>query len=225
LNEDSIKYPIVEYLIADGDDSLKNIKLEDNHPVFITREVDLISKTSSGTINYCIEFKFASKLTMNLNERQRILDDIARLYFVNYKTNASSFLIVAGKTIDFLTEFRSVINKTPGIRGPHKKIGNNPVFNLNQPCGFFSDKWLSFDLNNPKKNIEIKGEQSLAYKNHYEEFEKKYIIEEKLSFPMPEKITTILKYITDIKGEDLTGNIPAMVGIWQVVSAEEILEN
>ena len=121
LNEDSIKFPLVEYLIADGDDSLKNIKLEDNHPVFNSKEVDLISKDSDGKIYYCMEFKLASKFTMKPNERQRIFDDISRLYFANKIAGVDSYLIVAGKTKDFLSEFRSVENIQPGKRGRKKK--------------------------------------------------------------------------------------------------------
>lgn len=223
LNEDSIKYPLVEYLIADGDDSIKNIKLEGDHPVFSTREVDLISKDSIGNINYCIEFKLASKFTMKLHERQRILDDIMRLYFVNLEKNTDSYLIVAGKSIDFLSEFRSVIDKQPGQRGrPKKKTKDvKKVLGLINPYGFFSERWLSFDMETPQKIIDIQNEAMDVYKKHYEHFDKNYIQVEESSLIMPERITTTLEYITEIKESDTTGNVPAMVGIWKISSTSD----
>jgi hypothetical protein len=218
LNEDSIKFPVVEYLIADGEDSLKNIKLEDNHPVFLSREVDLISKEASGTINYCIEFKLASKTTMSVQERQRIFDDIARLFFANTGKGVPTYLIVAGKTIHFLSEFRSVIEKTPGKRGRKKKKTDTQKLDLQQPCGFYSDKWLSFDMGNPIKFIDIENETNEVYKNHYKHFKTNYLCGENAALEMPNIIKTILKYTTEIKEEDTTGNIPAMVSIWEICS-------
>jgi len=221
LNEDSIKYPVVEYLIADGDDSLKNIILEDKHPVFTTREVDLISKDSTGKNNYCIEFKLASKLTMNPQERQRIFDDIARLNFANQK-GIEAYFIIAGKTIEFLTEFRSITDKTPGIRGPHKKKidDDKKKVNFETPSGFYSDKWFSFDLSIPDKIVDIEEDTESVHAKHYEEFKKTYLIDEHSDLKL-KNFKTVLKYITEIKKEDTTGNIPAMVGIWQIINSNE----
>jgi hypothetical protein len=216
LNEDSIKFPVVEYLIADGDDSLKNLKLEDNHPVFLSREVDLISKTPCGKINYCIEFKLASKLTMTVQERQRIFDDIARLFFANNKKNVPTYLIIAGKTIDFLTEFRSITGKTPGKRGRKKKISDKQELNLVTPSGFYSDRWFSFDMSTPDIVIDIENETEDVYKKHYKDFKDNYLIEDYKDFDMPKKIKTKLKYTTEIKTEDTKGNVPAMVSIWEI---------
>lgn len=218
LNEDSIKFPVVEYLIADGDDSLKNIKLEDNHPVFLSREVDLISKETSGKINYCIEFKLANKTTMSVQERQRIFDDIARLFFANSKKDVPTYLIIAGKTIHFLSEFRSVIGKTTGKRGRKKRKSETQKLDLQQPCGFYSDKWFSFDMENPIIIIDIENETDEVYKNHYQNFKTNYLCGENALLEMPNKIKTILKYTTEIKEEDTTGNIPAMVSIWKICS-------
>lgn len=218
LNEDSIKYPLIEYLVAGGDDSIKHIKLEEPHPVFSSREVDLISITASGQVNYCIEFKLASKLTMQIQERQRIFDDIARLYFVQKKHNVGSYLVVAGKTIDFLSEFRSVINKTPGKRGPKKKTKDDkPKLRLIDPHGFFSDKWLSFDMDSPIKEIDITVEKDGVYKSHYDRFIAAYTEDGQPALELPDKISTELLYITEINDEDTNGNVPAMVGIWQIV--------
>lgn len=218
LNEDSIKYPLIEYLIADGDDSLKNIKLEDSHPVFATRETDLLSKDESGNIKYCIEFKLASKFTMSPKERQRIFDDIARLYFAHSKDNINCYFIVAGKTIDFLSEFYSVIDKDPTVIGrPNKKKSQQRAkLSLKDPHGFFSDRWLSFDMVKPVKTIDVKNEQTAVYKKHYTNFKKDYIEDAELDLQMPDTIITTLEYITEIKENDTSGNIPAMVGIWRI---------
>lgn len=216
LNEDSIKYPLVEYLIADGDDSLKKIKLEDTHPIFTSREVDLISKDDKGKLYYVIEFKLASKFTMKPHERQRIFDDIARLYFVNDKHSIDAYFIVAGKTVDFLSEFRSVIDKHAGKRGRKKKATDKPKLTLLNPSGFFSDKWLSFDLNIPDKIININEETDTAYSTHYEKFKTNYLVDDQATLQMPKKIKTTLEYITEIKEEDTSGNVPAMIGIWKV---------
>lgn len=221
LNEDSIKYPLIEYLIADGNDSLKNIKLEDTHPIFTSREVDLISKHDTGKYNYVIEFKLASKFTMKPHERQRIFNDIARLYFVNDKHSVDTYFIVAGKTIDFLSEFRSVIGYTPGKRGRKKKGTDKSKLTLLNPTGFFSDKWLSFDLTTPDKTISIEGETESAYSSHYENFKTDYLVGDQAKLQLPKTIKTKLEYITDIKEGDTYGNIPAMVGIWKVYAEKD----
>lgn len=221
LNEDSIKYPLVEYLIADGDDSLKNIKLEDTHPIFTTREVDLISKDDKGNLYYVIEFKLASKFTMNSHERQRIFNDIARLFYVNEKYNIDAYLIVAGKTVDFLSEFRSVIDKEAGKRGRKKKATDKPKLTLLNPSGFFSDKWLSFDLNNPEKIISLSGEINTAYSSHYANFKTTYLVDDQATLKLPNSIKTTLEYITEIKEEDTSGNVPAMIGIWKVCTTKD----
>ena len=166
------------------------------------------------------EFKLASKLTLEIQERQRIFDDIARLYFANTQKNVPTYLIVAGKTIDFLTEFRSIIGRTPGKRGRKKKTTDTQVFKLEEPQGFYSDKWLSFKMSDPNKIIDISNETEDVYKKHYTKFDSEYL-KEIATLKMPKKIKTSLKYTTEITKDDTTGTVPAMVCIWEISNENE----
>lgn len=217
--EDTIKYPLIDYLIADGDDTIRNIKLEEYHPIFPSKEVDLISKDESGLLNYCIEFKLTSPQSLSKKERQRVIDDLLRLHYIHQKYKCPCYLIVAGKSKDFLTEFHSIYSRTPGQRGRPKKkrSSSKSKISLTKPAGFYADKLLSFNLNAPGSFIEISSETDVTYNSHYENFRNTYDADFTGNLALPNHICTNLEYITRIEEEDTIGEIPAMVGIWRVL--------
>lgn len=217
--EDTIKYPLIDYLIADGNDIIKNIKLEESHPIFPSKEVDLISKDNKGLLNYCIEFKLTSPSSLSVMERQRFVNDILRLHYIYQKYSCPCFFIVAGKSKDFLTEFHSIYNRTPGRRGrPSKKDSTSmSKISLAKPAGFYSDKLLSFNNMAPGTIIDIINESDETYISHYEKFKLEYNEDYSGNLNLPNYIYTNLEYITKIEENDTIGEIPAMVGIWKVL--------
>lgn len=77
LAESSIKYPLAEYLERTNPE---NIKLEYNHPKLEKRRIDIYFKSSDDT-ETLIEFKFIKdKSTRSDDEKQRIFNDLMRLY-------------------------------------------------------------------------------------------------------------------------------------------------
>lgn len=102
IAESALKYPFVESLERHN---AKNVKLEDCHPLFKKRRIDVSfdkeEKESSNGKVY-VEFKFVREDAKSTNEQQRYFNDIVRLWSLN-KSNPYNdcYLIVSGPTVLF----------------------------------------------------------------------------------------------------------------------------
>lgn len=117
LAESSIRYPFVECLERLGYD---NIHLEALHPEFSNRRMDVFcgnvtAETNTGIINdkliFYAEFKFVKSYTRDKSERQRIFNDIMRLYAIKVRSHHSHcYFIICGDTVTFNDCFMKIRN-------------------------------------------------------------------------------------------------------------------
>ena len=87
MNEDALKYPLSDYLVNEGNVDIKSIELQRPHPNFSTRLVDLtVLDLTNQQLKNLFELKLATSYTKHSKEKQRIFDDIIRLYFASLVT-------------------------------------------------------------------------------------------------------------------------------------------
>ena len=88
MNEDALKYPLADYLVNDGNIDIKCVDLEKSHPNFSNRLVDVsVIDNESRKLNNVFELKLAKSTTRNQSEKQRIFNDLMRLYLANKVTD------------------------------------------------------------------------------------------------------------------------------------------
>ncbi len=192
INEDTLKYPLADYLVNDGNIDVKNIKLEYAHPNFSSRNVDLaIINNINHQINNIFELKLAKLATRTQTEKQRIFNDLMRLYLAKKVTTDKCYFIIVGKTANFQRDF-------------YKFETNGDIF---------YKKWFVFGKEG-SITFDVATETHLDYQTIYQEFINEYSDNTPTTIPLqlPNQITTTCEFITAYD-ERL---IPYMAGIWSV---------
>lgn len=167
MNEDALKYPLADFLFNQGGATIDNVHLEHVHPKFPSRRIDLVVKESGGHFNSSFEFKLATKYTRTNAEKQRIFDDLMRLFFLAEGSRGSKFFIIIGKTIHFMRDFQQFPNTEQA----------------------YYQEWFSFTAGE-QKVISLRGAKAQEYTDVYQDFSKRYLQD------LPESITTECKFIT-----------------------------
>lgn len=207
-SESSLKYPIADFL-TNLHNPINQIKLEEQHFLFEDRYIDVIIQENNLT-THAFELKVAKYETTQKKEKQRILNDLLRLYFMKRIYNTDSYFIISGEHQQFMSFFRS-ISKVSG----HYNISPTSSI-ISNPIGFYT-KWFQFSTNvNSIKKINIKRETEKNYKELYNSFLLTYKLRasSKLqSISLPNYIMTECVAITPI----FTGApLSHLVGIWKV---------
>ncbi len=172
LSESSIKLPLAEFVgtkIADTE----AVKLEYLHPFFFMKRFDLYLERSVNNINYksAFEFKYIKNAsTLDKVEKQRILNDLLRLYFFKRYTKGSCkvYFLICGTQYEFDQSFQ----KIPTYVSSVQPRVNTPNTNI-QTSGFYTE-WFKFDYTNPEQLISLDKKNNPNYKPFYNDFFKKY---------------------------------------------------
>ena len=119
IQESSLKYPVADYLTGLGI-PIENIDLEFSHPELKNRRIDLVTtdvpqSNKAFKIENAIEFKIASSKTNYDPEKERIFNDLMRMYLMNQRKNVSSYFVICGQQKDFIQYFRSLPKPKTGI--------------------------------------------------------------------------------------------------------------
>ncbi len=210
LSESAIKMPVSEYLAQKG---FEDIQLEYGHPSLSKKRFDLYfkSKSKSNTEN-AFEFKYVKNgSTRKADEKQRIFDDLMRLFLFNSKNNCKSYFLICGSKDEFTADFQKLSSQS---QYPLARTKNQPLI---KACGFYTE-WFSFDINNPTKIIDLKN-KSIDHKDIYENFEADYQTsfykKTKTNLVMPDKINTKLVFLES----DISINWqPTAIGVWEVLN-------
>ncbi len=211
IDEKTLKIPITEYLESSN---IESIKLEDSHPNFKGRSVDLTFNDVERKKRIAFEFKFLKGTSVGkTDERERIFADLLRLHFFASSNNQKAYFLMCGDKMRFNSTFvtQQRINiffknsKTTGFKNP-------------KPIGFFTE-WFKFEVNEATKGngiakIDI-NTGVLDYKNIYNrvinEYKKDFVgkfspltkIETKCIYLSPENVDRRLLRTT-------------RVGVWEV---------
>lgn len=217
LSESSIKLPLAEYLERSN---VEGIVLEYGHPKLSKRRFDLFFQTTDilkKTQNNAFEFKYIkNSSTIKTDEKQRVFDDLMRLYLYLENDNNSYFLI-CGDQYEFSTNFQNIPTpKTTTFITP-KTNNNRPQ--LNQSNGFYTE-WFSFDTSNPDKKIDLQN-QAVEYKSIYDgfinDYSNAYNKKTGLTLILPTHITTQLIFLTQSNQQTIGVSEPSKIGIWKVI--------
>ena len=200
MNEDALKYPLADYLVNEGNIDVGTIRLEHPHPNFSTRQVDLaiIDKENKKT-NNIFELKLAKPTTRDKTEKERIFNDLMRLYLASLATTSKCYFIIAGKAKDFQYSFR-------GFEATKENSYKKNVF---------YKKWFAFNSKvEQTTTFDVLAENDQNYQRIYQEFLTEYS-EDKYQgttpLQLPNQITTTCEFVTADSNQ-----LPYMAGIWSI---------
>jgi hypothetical protein len=207
LNESAIKMPVSEYLAQKG---FEDIQLEYSHPSLSKKRFDLYFRSKKNTEN-AFEFKYVKNgSTRKVDEKQRIFDDLMRLFLFVSSNNSKSYFLICGSKDEFTPDFQNLSNKDqyPSARTKTQL----PI----KAAGFYTE-WFSFDINNPTKNIDLKN-QLIEYKDIYDDFisdyQASFYKKNNTNLIMPSNISTNLVFLES----DLSINWqPTAIGVWEIL--------
>lgn len=199
MNEDSLKYPLADYLVNDGGENIHAVDLEYPHPNFPDRHIDLTitdnilpGRISSEKLENAFEFKLAKTETRHLKEKKRIFNDIIRMHLARHVTKKNCYFIIAGKSIHFERDFRN--------------------FPQNNTTKFYKE-WFSFEEGKPLTfDVALKNDPVYRpiYNSFVADYESTYQGTETLI--LPNQITTKCEYVSVFK----KNYVPYMTGIWSI---------
>lgn len=194
MNEDALKYPLSDYLVNEGNIEIKSVELERPHPNFSNRFVDLtIIDNTTKQLNNFFELKLATSYTRQQKEKQRIFNDLIRLYLASLVSTDKCFFIITGKSVNFQRDFKDFPTNVNG----------------------FYRKWFSF-TKGQCLTFDVATEIDTTYLDIYNEFITKYQVAYQGTggavLQLPNSITTKCEFITAYRKQF----VPYMAGIWSV---------
>jgi hypothetical protein len=197
MNEDALKYPLSDYLVNEGGLDIETVELEYPHPILLNRRIDLAVKVAptSEQIKHAFEFKLAKPATREQTEKQRIFNDLMRLYLARQESKEKCYFIITGKSSNFEQDFRNLKD--------------------NDGESLFYKKWFAF-VTEESKTFDVATEVSTNYQSIYQTFIRQYsgIYQETGAnvLQLPDKITTTCEFVTVFA----PSIVPYMAGIWSV---------
>lgn len=146
LSESLLKIPATEYIERSV---IEFLELEFGHPNLFRKRLDLTFKDGYDHLTKAFEFKFVKKdSTRAEEERQRIFNDLMRLYLFLSKDREGYFLI-CGNESDFKSSFENLIIN-PTLAHATKSTS------ISRPKGYgFYSEWFSFDRVSPIRTIDL----------------------------------------------------------------------
>ena len=217
LSESAIKFPVAEYLERS---TVDNIELEFGHPKLSMKRIDLFFK--NGLDENCVfEFKYIKNgSTRTTNEKQRVFNDLMRLYLY-LEVSHKSYFLICGDQFEFTSNFESLLLKpTDTEDGSYikPKVQSSTSTNI-QPKGFYTE-WFSFNSNNSGLIIDLTTDKA-DYKSIYERFEHDYKESYKANtgntLQLPDNIKTNLIFLSENLKQPNGLFQPSKIGIWEVL--------
>lgn len=220
LSESSIKLPLAEFIgtkIGDTD----AVKLEYLHPFFFMKRFDLYLERTVNEINYktAFEFKYIKDAsTLNKIEKQRIFNDLMRLYYFKKYTDSSCkvYFLICGTQYEFEQSFQKIPNYISSIE-PRTDSPKEDV----KMSGFYTE-WFKFDYKDSEQAIQLNKEDESVHQPFYTDFFKHYDkaykreLGEDKNLDIPNEIKTKLIFLSqDNTQKDVPESMK--VGVWEIL--------
>ena len=213
LSEGAIKFPASEYLERS---KLDEIELEFGHPKLSRKRFDLFFKNSVESTAF--EFKYIKNgSTRTTDEKQRVFNDLMRLYLF-LETNHKAYFLICGNQSDFVVDFQKICSNQTQFIKPRQK-GSLPTNIIAE--GFYT-KWFSFDANSPDTEIDltiIDKEYKDIYDLFFKEYADPHLVKAKTSLRRPNKIRTRLIFLSGSIDQPIGLFQPAKIGIWEILKS------
>ncbi len=229
IHEASLRYPIADSITAKGV-PIKRIVLEQLHPVFKSKKIDLVilatdvneTEIENDHLNEVFEFKLA-KISTSIaynEEHQRVFDDIVRLAYYNLWCKKDCYFLMCGEYEEFKSYFvgqQSMVLKKNGKntvsvrKNDQAKQFETDQFEEWKPDGLYKD-WFSFKINE-KKEYEFNKTDHVSW--GLIAFQKNYQIRENISHEYSDslKIRTTCLAITPAGLENVKTHA---AGLWKI---------
>ena len=240
IHEASLRYPIADTITAKGI-SVNRIVLEQLHPIFKSKKIDLVifdksviepaTEKDDTNLKEVYEFKLAKNETSkeHKEEHQRVFNDIVRLAYYNLWENKDCYFLMCGKYEDFKTYFvgqkSGITKKNNKLTVPIRQIkttqttsgqSNIKQFNDWNPEGIYKD-WFGFKLNMVKETVFNKTDNT---KFGLKPFQTNY----KVRKPKKHKYENTFKIITKCVAITPSGleNVKThAAGIWKIEAVKQ----
>ena len=170
IHEASLRYPIADTITSKGIE-IERIALEQLHPIFKSKRIDLVifdsfpkePETEEDDTNFreVYEIKIAKSRTSieHKAEHQRVFDDIARLAYFHYWKNKDCYFLMCGKYEEFKTYFvgqtSAITQIGDKLKVPIRKATTDHQTYLEKfeewkPDGIYKD-WFGFKIDEEKE--------------------------------------------------------------------------
>ena len=209
IQESSIKFPVADYLTGIGV-PLAQITLEFLHPDLKNKRIDLVTTdkptiTPDFSVKSAFEFKIAKEETKSKIEKQRIFNDLMRMYLMSSQQNTKSYFMIVGRHSDYLQFFRNITKSNP----------KNKTQNIPDDAEGFYTEWFDFNRK-ASKTFSIDPTLNTEYGNIYKEFLETYEeAENKPQLTLPKTLTTVcIAFVSLIRDTPH----PYVGGIWEIKS-------
>lgn len=219
LSESSIKLPLAEFIGTKLADT-EAVKLEYLHPFFFMKRFDLYLERSINDVNYktAFEFKYIKDAsTLDRVEKQRIFNDLMRLYFFKKYTTGSCkvYFLICGTQYEFDQSFQKiptyVSSIEPRVDAPKADI---------KVSGFYKE-WFKFEYKDSEHSIPLEKVNNPDYSPFYEDFYDNYgkSYERQMgkgkTLDRPKEIKTNLIFLSqDNNQKDVPESMK--LGIWEI---------
>ncbi len=237
IHEASLRYPIADTITSKGV-SIDRIVLEQLHPIFKSKKIDLAIFDKDTTkadiekddkkLKEVFEFKLAKIQTSveHSDEHQRVFNDVVRLAYYNSWSNKDCYFLMCGKYEDFKTYFvgqqakpTTTQNYKNIIPNRNKSTTHQTNFNLTdsilqatewKPHGLYKD-WFGFKQGEEKKMVFDNTNNDWGLRP----FQDSYHVRDLTKYPYDTKIEIKTKCITITPG-GLENIKTHAAGIWKI---------
>ena len=217
LHEASFRYPVAEYLERKAHSIAK---LEERHPIFENRPTDFQWRQNEK--NYYLECKYVKYgYTNKVQEFQRYIDDICRLYYcIKNEDTDICYLLVCGMKEDVekcFVQSESRLEGEPNAVEQNEKNVNKSRYNYIFDFDNGSVKELTFDSLSLQEQNEMTNEQKMRIfiNKAYKQFIENY----KSNIPTDVNIDQVFKNVISLKLLNkyvAKNNDMQCVYIWQI---------
>jgi hypothetical protein len=224
IHEASLRYPIADALTSENT-AISQIKLEESHPLFKSKRIDLAILEKNKTIIFIkevFEFKIAKYTTPESDEHQRVFDDVVRLAYYNMVDGKDCYFLMCGDYESFKTNFIGDKNEPqivddivvyPDTDNQKRAWNSKGLYN----DWFMFSKGKSIEQKFSINNLTNKSEWGLG------SFKSRYELRDNVTskgFYTPNSITIITECMAiSPYGDDKTH----AAGIWKIKAIKEIL--
>jgi len=176
IHEASLRYPIADALTSENT-AISQIKLEEKHPLFKSKRIDLVINEKSSTdnsIKEVYEFKIAKYTTKESDEHQRVFDDVIRLAYYHMVEGKDCYFLMCGSYESFKIDFIGDKNTPTFVDGKVVYTDKKDSIRGWLSKGLYTD-WFEFSKGKSKEktftieDINNKKEWGLSsFKSRYE---------------------------------------------------------
>jgi hypothetical protein len=242
IHEASLRYPIADTITSKGV-SIDRIVLEQLHPIFKSKKIDLVIFDEDTTkaeiekddtkLKEVFEFKLSKSKTgeEHSDEHQRVFDDIVRLAYYNSWGSKDCYFLMCGKYEDFKTFFVGQQTKPTTTQDDKNTVPNRHKSTIQQTIFNFTDseaqatEWKSDGLYKDWFGFKPGEEKNIVFDNTNKDwglkpFQDSYHVRDTTKYPYDTKIEIKTKCITITSG-GLENIKTHAAGIWKIEASKD----